>query len=227
MLLFVVLPYVAFAIFVTGTIERYRSHAYSCSTFSSQFLENRLHFWGMVPFHFGLILVLVAHLLAFLLPAQVLAWNSRPLRLYILEGTGLALGLLTLAGFTVAIVRRVANPKLRAIAGVGDYLVYVLLVAQIATGVLIAIQYRWGSSWYAAVAAPYLWSLVLLKPDPALVAALPTAIQSHIVGAFALLLVFPFSRLVHVIDVPNSYLWRRPQVVRWYRRRAAPMEAKS
>ncbi|MFQ6610595.1 MAG: respiratory nitrate reductase subunit gamma [Fidelibacterota bacterium] len=26
---------------------------------------------------------------------------------------------------------------------------------------------------------------------------------------------FPFSRLVHVLVVPNPYLWRRPQLVRW------------
>jgi len=27
---------------------------------------------------------------------------------------------------------------------------------------------------------------------------------------------FPFTRLVHILVVPNPYLWRRTQVVRWY-----------
>ena len=27
---------------------------------------------------------------------------------------------------------------------------------------------------------------------------------------------FPFTRLVHLLVVPNPYLWRKTQVVRWY-----------
>lgn len=48
--------------------------------------------------------------------------------------------------------------------------------------------------------------------------ALPPLVKSHIVGAYVLIGFFPFTRLVHVLVVPNPYLWRRPQVVRWYRR---------
>ena len=36
-----------------------------------------------------------------------------------------------------------------------------------------------------------------------------------IVNAYALIAFFPFSRLVHILVVPNPYLWRKPQVVRW------------
>jgi nitrate reductase gamma subunit len=59
--------------------------------------------------------------------------------------------------------------------------------------------------------------VALLQPDIALVATLPGLIKLHVGGAFVLLAVFPFSRLVHVINVPNGYFLRRPQVVRWYR----------
>ena len=40
--------------------------------------------------------------------------------------------------------------------------------------------------------------------------------------SFLLILFFPFTRLVHILVVPNPYLWRKPQVVRWYRRSAGP-----
>ena len=30
--------------------------------------------------------------------------------------------------------------------------------------------------------------------------------------------IFPFTRLVHILVVPNQYLFRKRQVVRWYRR---------
>ncbi len=50
---------------------------------------------------------------------------------------------------------------------------------------------------------------------------MPWLVKLHMGGAFALFAVFPFSRLVHILVVPNPYLWRRPQVVRWYRPRPA------
>jgi len=82
----------------------------------------------------------------------------------------------------------------------------------------VALFHPWGSSWFAAAAAPYLWSLATLAPDVSTVASLPWAVKLHIVGAWAMIGFFPFTRLVHVLVAPNPYLWRRKQVVRWYRR---------
>lgn len=95
-LLFIALPYVALFTFFLMTIARYRSRAFTYSSLSSQFLENEQHFWGLVPFHYGIIAVLAGHFVAFLVPRDILAWNSRPLRLYILEFSALVFGLLAL-----------------------------------------------------------------------------------------------------------------------------------
>ena len=76
-ILFLALPYVAMMIFFLGTIQRYRAQTFTYSSLSSQFLENRQHFWGMVPFHFGILVVLAGHVAAFLVPRQILLWNSR------------------------------------------------------------------------------------------------------------------------------------------------------
>ena len=84
LLLFVVLPYAAVAVCLAGTIERYRKHSFSVTSQSSQFFENRRHFWGIMPFHFGILAVLAAHAAWFLFPGLVLRWNARPLRLYII-----------------------------------------------------------------------------------------------------------------------------------------------
>lgn len=216
-LLFVVLPYVAAALFVVGTVERLVRHPFSVSSGSSQLLENRRHFWAMVPFHVGIIVILLAHLVVLAIPAAVLRWNVEPLRLYALEATGIAFGLLALGGFMTVILRRLTTPAVRVTTYAGDWIVYSVLLAQLATGVIVALSYPWGSSWSAAVLAPYLWSIVRLQPDAAVVATLPIAIKLHVAGAFVLFAAFPFSRLVHIINVPNAYLWRRPQVVRWYR----------
>src|SRR3990172_331492 len=127
-ILFAVLPYLVFVMFLTVTIRRYRSRAFTYSSLSSQFLENKQHFWGLVPFHYGIIVVLTGHLVAFLLPRELLWWNSRPLRLYVLEATGLAFGLLTLVGLSAAIVRRVSVRKIARVTNHGDWVVLALLL---------------------------------------------------------------------------------------------------
>jgi len=100
-----------------------------------------------------------------------------------------------------------------------DWLLYALLTVQVASGVGVAVFYPWGTSWYAASAAPYLWSVLLLNPQINYVTGMPFLVQLHVVNAFLVIGLFPFTRLVHILVVPNPYLWRKPQVVRWYRAR--------
>jgi nitrate reductase gamma subunit len=91
----------------------------------------------------------------------------------------------------------------------------------------VAVFNPWGSSWFAASASPYLWSLIKLNPQIGYVAAMPLGVKLHIVNAFIVVGFFPFTRLVHILVVPNPYLWRRPQVVRWNRdpRRGGAVES--
>lgn len=215
--LFAVLPYVALVVFLLGTIQRYRAQKFTYSSLSSQFLENQHHFWALVPFHYGIITVLIGHLVAFLVPRQLLLWNSRPLRLYILEVSALAFGLLTLVGLLAIVVRRVNDAKLRKVTSAADWVVYGLLLTSALSGVYVAVFHPWGSSWFATSLTPYLWSLARFQPDAAALAGLPWAVKLHVVNAWLVIGFFPFSRLVHILVAPNPYLWRKPQVVRWYR----------
>ena len=215
-ILFVVLPYVALVLFFLVTIQRYRAQTFTYSSLSSQFLENREHFWGVVPFHYGILAVLGGHVFAWLLPGTVLGFNAVRVRLYLLEITGLALGLFTLVGLVALILRRIQTAKVRVVTTPSDWVLYGFLLVQVVSGVLVAVIHPWGSSWFAAAAAPYLWSIAKLQPDVGFVSGLPWLIKLHIANAFVLIGFFPFTRLVHVLVVPNPYLWRRTQVVRWY-----------
>jgi nitrate reductase gamma subunit len=216
-LLFMVCPYLAMFIFFIGTIMRYRKAPFTYSSFSSQFLENRQHFWGLVPFHYGIVVVLVGHIVAFLVPSQILKWNSQLLRLYILEASALTFALLALVGLSGALLRRLSFPKVRAVTTRMDWIVFALLLVQLASGIYTALFHPWGSSWFAAALAPYLWSLVKLNPNLGFVTAMPLAVKFHIVMAYTLIGLTPFTRLVHVLVAPNPYLWRKNQVVRWFR----------
>lgn len=219
--LFGILPYAVFLNFFIFTIHRYRSETFTYSSLSSQFLENRKHFWGLAPFHFGIIVVLAGHLMAFLVPGEILLWNSRPLRLYTLETTGLSFALLAIVGLLGAMRRRLTDSKVLSVTTGADWLIDTLLLFQLVSGVYIAVFHPWGSSWFAASMAPYLWSLVSFNPNVSFLATMPLIVKLHVINFYLLIGVFPFTRLVHILVAPNPYFWRRPQLVRWYRRGAS------
>lgn len=224
--LFAGLPYAAVALFVAGTVYRYRANAFSYSALSSQFLEGRGARLPLLLFHWGILALFVLHALAFLLPAAVVAWNSEPLRLLLHETLAFTFGLCVFIGMIGLLARRMLYPRLAAVTSRMDILIELLLLAQILLGLWIALGYRWGSTWFAADLSPYLWSIVKLDPRIEAVSALPLVIQLHIVGAFVMLGIVPFTRLVHFLVAPLHYTWRDYQQVVWYwdRRRVRAAE---
>ncbi len=218
--LFVGFPYLALGLAVVVSILRFSLKPYSYSSLSSQFLENEQLFWGSNLWHWGIGWVLGGHLLGFLVPRGVIAWNAQPVRLLILESSALIGGLLALFGVLALIVRRFSNPRVKAVTSPMDRVLLLLLLVQVATGVDTALRYRWGSAWYAASAVPYLRSLLTFTPKPQFILALAWGPRIHILNGFLILGLIPFTRLVHFLVVPLPYLWRRPQVVIWNRREA-------
>jgi nitrate reductase gamma subunit len=223
--LFIVFPYVAVILAVGVSVYRFRTNRYSYSSVSSQLLENTKLFWGSVPWHYGITLILLAHLFAWLFPGWTGSILGHGTRLFVFEAAGLALAFFAAVGLVVLIARRLPQSRARAVTSPMDWVVLMLLLVQVLTGAAVALFDRWGSQWFLSTAAPWLWSLVRLHPDASAVAPLPALIQVHILCGFAIILLIPFSRLVHFVMVPIYYLWRPYQVVVWYRdprRRLAP-----
>ncbi len=219
--LFVGFPYLAVGIAVLVGVYRYLVDRYSFSSYSSQFLENRKLFWGSVPWHYGVVLVLTAHLLALLAP-PLWAWLlNDQWRLSVLEITGWGLALISIFGLTLLVARRLVTPRVMAVTTWLDWLLLAALWLQVVFGFGVAFFYRWGSAWYMQTAVPWLWSLATLNPQPAYVSVLPPLIQLHMLNGFLIVLIFPFTRLVHLLSFPFTYWWRPNQVVIWNRRRGA------
>lgn len=216
--LFVAFPYVAIILAILVGIYRYLSDRFSYSSQSSQFLENRALFWGSVPWHYGILIILLAHLLAALFPGTWAALIAAPVRLYVLEVTGLAVALLTVVGLGLLILRRLRNARAFVVTSVMDWVLLAVLLGQVALGFWVALFYRWGSDWYLHTAVPWLASLLTLHPRIEHVATLPWVVKLHMLGGFLVVALFPFTRLVHLVTVPITYLWRPYQVVIWNRR---------
>ncbi|MBL0255677.1 MAG: respiratory nitrate reductase subunit gamma [Chitinophagaceae bacterium] len=212
----IVLPYLALATFLIGSIYRYRSRKFQVSSLSSQFLEGRKLFYGSVPFHWGVLFIFCGHLIAFLVPRTVLAWNSQPVRLLILEISAFIFGISMLVGLVNLFIRRYTTPRLYPVTNKMDFVVYVLLILQTFTGLWIAYNFRWGSSWFSTLLSPYLNSIFKLNPDITAVVLLPWTVKLHIAGAFIIIGILPFSRLIHMLVLPLNYIWRPYQHVMWY-----------
>ncbi len=212
-MLFGVLPYVVTTLAIVVAVIRWRRAPFTVSSLSSQLLESRQLYWGSISFHWGLSLILVGHLLALIVPSGFELWNGEPIRLYLLEITGLALGLWAGFGVAVLLFRRFTNARVRRVSSVMDRVVLFVIAAQIITGVWIAIGYRWGSYWGTSVFVPYVRSLFEFQPEPGYVEPLPLVLKLHVLSFYAFLAVFPFSRLVHIVTLPLQYFFRPWQKV--------------
>ena len=216
--LYAVIPYLAVAIAVLGGIWRYKTDRFSYTSQSSQFLESRALFWGSVSWHYGILMILGAHVVALVIWEPWASLLSNPTRLYTLEAIGLAFSILAIIGVAILLLRRLFVRRVTSVTSRMDWVLLVVLVAQVILGLWIALGYRWGSEWYTATAVPWLHSLFKLNPKVEYMVALPTVVQVHTVLGFAIVALFPFTRLVHIVTFPVTYLWRSYQVVVWNRR---------
>ncbi len=221
LIFFAILPYVVVAVELVASIWRFVTSSYKFSSLSSEFLESKKLFWGSVPWHYGILFVLLGHFVAFLFPKTILLWNQVSIRLLILEVSALVGGLLAFVGIIMLIYRRLTNARVKAVTTVMDLIVLLVLLVQVGSGLMIALTLRWGSSWYAAVLVPYLKSLFLLNPNVALVMDMPWIVKVHIINAFFMIGLLPFTRLVHFLILPIPYLWRPYQLVVWNKREKA------
>ena len=214
-MLFIALPYLAIFVCVVGSVIRMRNLPLTYSSLSSQFLESKTLVWGSVPWHIGIITIILAHLFAFLCPGVWQMLMAHKTVLLATESAGLAFAICCLIGLVFLIIRRVTSDRVQAVTSPADLLVLALLTVQVILGIGVAVMHRWGAAWAVGTVVPYFWSLFTLQPDLSYVADLPLMVKAHMVSAWLLIFLVPFSRLIHMFAVPLQYITRPPQNVVW------------
>ncbi|MDN5848071.1 MAG: respiratory nitrate reductase subunit gamma [Nitrococcus sp.] len=209
------LPYIAVALAILVGVYRFKTDTFSHSSFSSQLLENQKLFWGSALWHYAIVLILLAHFIAFLIPPL---WGV----IYggatvAFEAFGLILSLVGFLALGWLMMRRFSSRRVFVVTSRMDWVVVSLLLLQMALGFLVALSYRWGGQWFVSSTAPWLWSLATLNPQADYVSAMPFLVQLHFLVGFLLIALYPFSRLVHLVFFPIHYLWRPYQRVIWNR----------
>ncbi len=190
-ILFVVFPYSAVILAVVMSVYRYVDRRFTYSSLSSQLLENGILAWASVAWHYSILVILLAHLLAALFPGAWAALLGGRLRLVVLEATGMGLALIAILSMALFVWRRLTNRRVRAVTSRGDWVMLAVLLAQVALGFVVAFVYRWGGAWYLHTAAPWLESLVRLDPQIAAITPLPWLIKLHFLGGFVIIALIP------------------------------------
>ncbi|MFJ4791123.1 respiratory nitrate reductase subunit gamma [Streptomyces sp. NPDC088794] len=209
------LPYLAFVLLVAGLFWRHRYDKFGWTTRSSQVYESRLLNIASPAFHYGILFVLAGHLVGLFVPeswTHAAGIGEHVYHLLSLYG-GTAAGVLTVAGILLLLYRRRTNAPVFRATTVNDKLMYVVLLAAIALGMVAKLTHASGDGYnYRRSIAPWARSLFTLQPRTELMAGVPVLYQIHAVIGMTLIALVPYTRLVHMFSAPVQYLFR-PYVV--------------
>ena len=215
-LLWVVLPYVTFAVFVVGHVWRYRYDQFGWTTRSSQIYESRLLRLGSPLFHLGILMALGGHVVGLAVPkgwTEAVGIGEHAYHVTAVAA-GTVAGTMTVVGLALLVARRrTVRPVFRATTPM-DKLLYVVLGAVVLLGLANTVHGNVVNGPYDYRESVAVWyrSLFALAPEGGLMAQAPFTFQAHAVAAMLLFALWPFTRLVHVLSVPVGYL-ARPYVV--------------
>lgn len=214
---FQIFPYLAIAVFVIGCWARFDHGAYTWRAGSSQMLSDKWMRLGSNWFHIGIIAILIGHTVGLLTPSWIYeSFITLPQKKMAAMIAGGFFGAMCFVGITLLLIRRLFNPRVRA-AGTGrDLLVLVLIYAQLILGMtslLVSIGHTDGEQM--ARFAKWAQHIVTFRAGAAeYVLGAHWIYKAHILLGLTLILIAPFTRLVHVWSVPVGYLTRPYQIVR-------------
>jgi nitrate reductase gamma subunit len=223
-----VVPYVTIAILVVGLWWRYRYDKFGWTTRSSQLYESRLLRIGSPLFHFGILVVVVGHVIGLVIPeswthALGLSETAYHVQAVLL---GTIAGLCTLAGVIILVYRRRTKGPVFMATTWNDKLMYLVLILAILAGLtttMIGSGVVGEAYNYRESVSVWFRSIFILQPDGEAMAEAPASYQLHAIIGMVLFAIWPFTRLVHVFSAPIAYLFR-PYIVYRSREAARPGE---
>ena len=219
-------PYIALAVLVIGSIARYERDPFTWKSSSSQLLRRRQLMVGSVLFHVGVLVIFFGHLFGLLIPIQVYeAFGIAPEVKTIMAATlgGIA-GIFAIVGALMLAHRRLVDPRVRATSSFWDTAIILLLIAQLTLG-LISVPVSLATIEEGEVVKFMAWAFGIFTFDPkaaSYLADVPLIFKLHIFLGLTIFLIFPFTRLVHMLSAPVRYIWRPGfQIVRSRRKKPA------
>ncbi len=219
--LFGTYPYIALAVLAIGSIARYERDPFTWKSSSSQLLRRKQLIVGSVLFHVGVLVIFFGHLGGLLTPIWVfeaLGISHSAKQILAIVAGGVA-GVMALIGGIMLLTRRLMDPRIRMNSSFWDITILVLLLVQLVLGlstIVISLQHLDGHEMTLLMS----WAQGIFYFDPAAASYIEdTSIifKLHLFLGLTIFLIFPFTRLVHMLSAPVRYVtpWRKGyQIVR-------------
>lgn len=212
-ILFGVYPYIALTVLALGSVIRFDREQYTWRSGSSQLLRRKQLVLGSVLFHVGVLMIFGGHFVGLLTPIWVFDALGVPhsaKQLLAIVAGGFA-GALCLVGGLILLHRRLFDPRIRHNSSFGDTAILILLMLQLTLG-LATIPVSLGHLDGHEMVKFMMWAQGVFTLQPGVadyVSDVHPIFKAHLVLGMTILLVFPFTRLVHMLSAPIWYLNRR------------------
>lgn len=213
--IFGIMPYIALTVLIVGSIARYERDPFTWKSSSSQLLRRKQLIVGSVFFHVGIITVFFGHLVGLFTPVWILDALGIPyaLKQWMAVVIGGIAGIIALIGATMLIHRRLTDARIRATSSFADIGIMVLIWLQLFIGlgtITLTVQHMDGVEMVHFM--NWSQSVILLNLNAWLdVANVHWLYKAHIFLGLLITILFPFTRLVHMISgfaAPFRYLFR-------------------
>lgn len=224
-------PYICLAIFVIGSILRFDHGQYSWRSGSSQLLRRKQLMLGSVLFHVGILIIFFGHFVGLLTPIWVfdamgISHGAKQMLAIVVGG---AAGVMCFFGMVLLIHRRLFDARIRATSNFADTSILLILFLQLCLGlstIFVSLQHLDGHEMTKFM--EWAQRILTFRGDAApLVADAHPIFKAHLFLGLTIFLVFPFTRLVHMLSAPVWYLNRRGyQIVRTRKQGRTPEAAK-
>ena len=205
-------PYIALTVLAVGSIARYERDPYTWKSSSSQLLRRKQLIWGSILFHVGVLAIFGGHLVGLLTPLALwdaigVSHGTKQLIAIILGGGA---GIMMLVGGLMLAHRRLFDARIRARSSFADTSILLLLIAQVILGlmtILVSLGHLDGHEMTKFMA----WAQGIFTLDGNAASYIEDTnilFKLHIFLGLTIFLIFPFTRLVHMLSAPVRYLWR-------------------
>ncbi len=227
--IFGVFPYIALTILIVGSIARYETDPFSWKSSSSQLLRRKQLVWGSVLFHVGVLIVFFGHLIGLLTPIWIfdaigISHGFKQLMAIVIGGVA---GVLALIGGGMLFHRRVRDPRIRRNSSFADIGILAILLLQLLLGmgtIVVSLDHLDGTEMVRFMA----WAQGIFTFEAGAAGYIADAaliFKLHLFLGLVIFVLFPFTRLVHMLSVPLRYLTRPGYQVVRSRREAESRDA--
>ncbi len=210
--LFGIYPYIALSVLFLGSIVRYERDPFTWKSSSSQLLRRKQLVMGSVLFHVGVLIIFLGHFFGLLVPLglyEALGVGHTFKQLLAMVAGGAA-GVFALAGISMLLHRRLTDARIRVTSSFADIAILVLLLAQLLLGmgtIPISAQHLDGGEMVTFMA----WANGIITFDLDASSHIEHAhwiFKTHLFLGLTIFLVFPFTRLVHMLSAPVRFVFR-------------------